>query len=359
MINNFFYKKATFTDSSWAILAFTRFLLAFLVMISLGHLTHLVVFSQYPLLLQKLTELAGKCAVIGFLFISGISIGYSYFNKEEGFLKRRFLRIYPLYFFAALFGIFLQYYFGTHHQFPGVGMKASGQLTSLANLLLLQGIAAITISYNGPLWSISVEFFFYLMVPLLFRIQLRYVYLILICSMIFFTFQESITSEIALYGARMALYAWPFILGFLISAKNKIKVTIPFLIIGTASIIYNDNLMPENLSWLTYVSVVLIVFFSLFVNINLTDKTKRVFNFLGDISYPMYLFHMPLYFLLSYLGLHEAYMFTLLVIIIVVPINYVFDDYLKKIFWKPLIDKIETLIKEFILKRYSNKISEI
>jgi peptidoglycan/LPS O-acetylase OafA/YrhL len=337
----YFYKNPTFTDTTWAILSITRFFLAFIVMISIGHLTHLVHFSNYPLLFQKITSLGGKAAVMGFLFISGISIGYSYYKNEEGFIKRRFLRIYPLYFFAVLFAVFLQYYLGSPYELPGVTMVAAGNLTSLSNFLLLQGIASIDITYNGPLWSISVEFLLYLLVPLLFRFHLRYVFLVLITSMFLFTFQESIISEIELYGFKTAIYAWPFILGFLISAKKQIKYTIPFLIIGTGSIIYNVNLMQDRLCWFTFLSVVLVVFFSIYVNLNLSQRTRKILNFLGTISYPMYLFHIPLYLLLYYFG----------VFIIVIPINYVLDDYLKKVFWKPLVNTIEKQIKDFTSKR--------
>lgn len=349
-MNKIFYNKATFTESTWALLAITRFCLAFIVMIYIGHLSHFVHFSEYPLLFQKITNLGGRAAVLGFLFISGISIGHSYYQKKEGFLKRRFLRIYPLYFFAVLLAVFLQYFIGSPYQLPGVTMVAAGNLTSLANFLLLQGIISIDITYNGPLWSINVEFFLYLMVPLLFRFRLRYVFLVLIASMVLFTFQESFTTNMELYGAKIAIYAWPFILGFLISAKKQIKYTIPFIIIGIISVIYNDNLMPDELCWLTFLVSVLIVFFGMYVNVKLSDKTIKVFNFLGTISYPMYLFHIPLYLLLYYYGIREALFFVFLVIIIVIPLNYILDDYLKKIFWKPLVDNVEKYVTDFKTK---------
>jgi peptidoglycan/LPS O-acetylase OafA/YrhL len=36
--------------------------------------------------------------------ISGISVGHSFNKNKAGFLKRRFLRIYPLYFAEAILG---------------------------------------------------------------------------------------------------------------------------------------------------------------------------------------------------------------------------------------------------------------
>jgi peptidoglycan/LPS O-acetylase OafA/YrhL len=104
--------------------------------------------------------LGGKAAVLGFLLISGISIGHSYYNSQSGFLKRRFLRVYPLYFFAVLFGVFTQYFLGSPYQLPNINMVAAGIGTSIGNFVLLQGIAVNTITNNGPLWSLGVEFFY-------------------------------------------------------------------------------------------------------------------------------------------------------------------------------------------------------
>ena len=86
-------------------------------------------------------------------------------------------------FFNVNFGI-LQYYLGSPYQLPNSNLVSAGIFTSIGNLLLLQGIAVIPIIYNYPLWSLGVECFLYLMVPLLFRLRLRYILVILVISIL-------------------------------------------------------------------------------------------------------------------------------------------------------------------------------
>lgn len=152
--NNSFKLKAT--ESTWAIFAITRFLLAFVVLIH--HIEIYFDFIKGNSKLEFIASFGGKASVLGFLLISGISIGHSFSIKKEGFLKRRFLRIYPLYFFAVLFTVILQYYLGSPYQLPNSNLVSAGIFTSIGNLLLLQGIAVIPIIYNYPLWSLGVEY---------------------------------------------------------------------------------------------------------------------------------------------------------------------------------------------------------
>jgi peptidoglycan/LPS O-acetylase OafA/YrhL len=170
-----FYSTPTFTDSTWAFLAITRFFLAFIVMVSIGHLNNFAVLDGA---LNYISLFGGKTAVMVFLMISGISVGSSFARNQTGFLKRRFLRIYPLYFVAIFGTVILQFYLGSPYLVQNTNFAVSGYLTSIANFLLLQGIVAIDISYNSPVWSLSVEVFLYLMLPLIFNLRLRWIYLI-------------------------------------------------------------------------------------------------------------------------------------------------------------------------------------
>jgi hypothetical protein len=80
-INKYFYKNPTFTESTWALLAFTRFCLSLEVMLSKGHLSN---FADYGDTLNLLSNFGGKTAVFVFLIISGISVGHS-FSKNKAF----------------------------------------------------------------------------------------------------------------------------------------------------------------------------------------------------------------------------------------------------------------------------------
>ena len=149
-----FPMKQRYSPSTWAILAGLRFVLAAIVM-----LAHLHVFVPQPFAFGWVSALGAKAAVLAFLLISGVSIGNSYSLAPNGFLKRRFLRIYPLYFFAVVLAHVLTLTVGSPYQVPGQVLVAAGWKTDLANVFFLQDFFAIPIPYNGPLWSLSVEVF--------------------------------------------------------------------------------------------------------------------------------------------------------------------------------------------------------
>lgn len=126
---------------------------------------------------------------------------------------------------------------------------------------------------------------------------------------------------------------------------------IPLVLLGTFGIYYN-YLMEFVLDKYAFVCFLFSVFFIfLYTKISLSKRTENIFNFLGTNSYPMYLIHISLYLLLYDIGIRESYLFVSLVILLCVPINYIFDDLLKKIFWKPLVNKIEKQISEWKTKK--------
>ncbi len=318
-------------ESSWSILALTRFFLA--TIIFTGHLHFYVLL---PHIIKQYMTLGGKAAVLGFLLISGLSVGNSYINSKVGYFKRRFLRIYPVYFFAVLITVFLQYFLGTPYQLNDITLISAGWLTSIANFLLLQGFASITITYNGPLWSLSVEVFFYLLVPLLFKLQIKFLYLIIVISMACFAVLHYNFS----YGSIALVFAWPWLIGFLLSARNKINAALLLLTLGIVLVGVNKNISGEKLSWVTFSIVSLILFLCIYLNIKLSEPIIKIFNYLGELSYPLYVFHTPVYLVLFYFGFKNAWIYLLCLLIIIVPANHLLDHWLKNIFWKPLINFI-------------------
>lgn len=328
-------KQPNYNESTWSVLAFLRFILASIVLVG-----HLHVFTSLQPCLRDFSSLGGKSAVACFLLISGISIGYSYKTSQNGYFKRRFLRIYPLYFFAVLSAVLLQYYLGSPYKLPGEEMVAAGLSTSIINFFFLQGFASITITYNGPLWSLGVEIFFYAIVPLLFKLKNYAIYVIIFISLFTFSFLRFNL----LYGYIALVWGWPWLIGFLISVRNKILLPVLLLVIGTFAIACNKEIMSEQLSLVTFLSVSTIVIMSILIHYNLSQKVKLVFNYLGELSYPLYLFHLPIFLFLFALGVRDAWQFLVLVVVLIIPINYVFDKFLKNVFWKPLILKLEQLL---------------
>ncbi|RAR60563.1 peptidoglycan/LPS O-acetylase OafA/YrhL [Paraburkholderia unamae] len=124
----------------------------------------------------------GAIGVPIFFVISGYCIHRSHaarlarnplYRPDAGdFLLRRFIRIYPVLFFALLLTFALDSFsanFWPHNERLGdLGLR-----TFAGNLLALQGITVPTYGSNGALWTLSLEIQFYALYPLLFAVRRR------------------------------------------------------------------------------------------------------------------------------------------------------------------------------------------
>lgn len=130
----------------------------------------------------------GHQAVIVFFVLSGFLVGGGVVNKVRdrtfawtSYMVNRVSRLYPVLVVALLAGWGLDYW-GWHllnsaglYTVSGpeavigvINYDASqrlGLIPFLANLFMLQGIAAAPFGTNGPLWSLSMEFWYYLLFP--------------------------------------------------------------------------------------------------------------------------------------------------------------------------------------------------
>jgi peptidoglycan/LPS O-acetylase OafA/YrhL len=317
-----------FTESSWAILAGMRFFLSVIVFV--GHLNQL--FAYVPPTLKVFLPLGGRAAVLGFLLISGISIGHSYIERPAAYFQRRFLRIYPLYFFAVCLTILLIATMGSPYPLPGITMVATHWKTNLANFFFLQGFASITISYNGPLWTLSMEVFYYLLAPLLVRMQMFALVALVLASMLLFAYFPNEW----LFGYGAARYAWPWLIGLIIAVRGPSKTIALVAALGILTTAINKTDTGEALSWFTFAFVAAMVFVA--DRLTIPIKIRRALNFLGEQSYPLYLFHVPLYLALyHFAGIRNAWCLMTATIISVVLLDYVLDHWLKTRFWKPML----------------------
>lgn len=130
-------------------------------------------------LVGSVTELEffrGSSIFVEFFFVlSGFVLTHGYgFRKDlkfTVFMKARFFRLYPLHIF--MFSVFVLLEFGklvaykyagfTFNNIPFTGHTAIGEI--IPNLLLIQSWTPFTehLSYNAPSWSISIEFYLYVL----------------------------------------------------------------------------------------------------------------------------------------------------------------------------------------------------
>jgi len=333
------------TASAWAVLAGLRWCLAGIVM--LLHLEHTFVPSS-PWL-DFIVSFGGKAAVMGFFLISGYSIAHSYGERPDGYFRRRFLRIYPLYCVAVLFTQFVVFITPSPAVcLNGYAYVSAGFLTSVANLLLLQQFIAIPLTYDIPLWTLSIEVFYYLLAPLLYRMPPFALALFIVASMIAFQFP---LANPPLYGYVALVFFWPWLIGFLLGQSRGGPVLPVVLgLLGGVLVFISVKETPEPLSVVTYLVTLGAILTA--TRFNLPSFAQKAANLLGDWSYPLYLFHVPLMiFFFKHFGVRSFPAFLVCVIGSTVLLWYIFDEKLKRWFWIPLVDAIIRLLRALSRKR--------
>jgi len=292
-------------EFNWEILAFTRFLLAFIVLI--GHLskfTDIGVFKYYNFL-------GSFEAILGFLLISGLSIGKSISRNKKSYFKRRMQRIYPVYLSSiALVVILFTQPFSINYV-----------AVILLNVLFLNQ-ALTTSSLVGPAWTLAVEVWLYALAPVFLKLSLKQLYAIIYISFICYCLYTCGRSLYhwnyysgTTYGINLILLAFIWVAGFALAIfpndKKNIAINIGLILaahIGLTILIQAgyryknhelDLLVSEDIPrfvarmlCLTWVYMVVIYNHRI---PSFSSMTTRIFNLLGNISYPLYLIHSSIF----------------------------------------------------------------
>lgn len=127
-------------------------------------------------------------AVSFFFVLSGFVLTYSYSQKKLNYLifcRDRLVRIWP----SSVLSIFLVLTLLPRSLFlPSYASDWSFGFVLVIHLLLLQSlfpIPSVYFGFNAVLWSISVEFFFYLAFPFLIKFRTKFLCIILLILIIF------------------------------------------------------------------------------------------------------------------------------------------------------------------------------
>ena len=286
----------------------------------------------------------GYLAVDFFFVLSGFVIGYAYDDRWDkmntwSFFKRRLIRLHPMVIFGTLFGA-LMFYFGSCADFPLINqtpwymvllvMSWCFTMIPLPNTMDIRGWAE-TNPLNGPAWSLQWEYIANILYALVVRrfskvalaicVAVFAVMTVILCLNIDVTgFLEernwacytvvggwSTTPGQLQVGLTRLLY--PFFCGLLLSRMQwLIKVRggfwwcsllilvllcMPWMGIGTEGDARWTNGLYEAFS--------IIVCFPLIVAMgagsSVMGKSKAINQFLGEISYPLYITHYPLIYM--------------------------------------------------------------
>jgi len=248
-----------------------------------------------------------------FFILSGFVMILAYGGKAnisvKDFLKRRLARIYPVYFLALvlLLTVYLLFYKSSHFK------------EFLLNLSLLQSwYPGFALSFNFPAWSLSVEVFFYLCFPFIFNYcyknfsfstRVVLVSIVFALSQVvlhwlphsgFFTGHPEKLHDLMYYLPPMHLNEFLVgnITGIYFLQKMKLRnydLHILVLVVLLVCLLkFNPGVNYHN-GMLAFVFVPLLLFLSANKGIITTVFRKRIFVFLGEISYGIYILQPPIF----------------------------------------------------------------
>lgn len=258
--------------------------------------------------------LSGHVFVMVFFVLSGLVISFSAERmvpfSPRAFMWRRFARVWPLHaaILFAMLGMHLMLWINSGQSVSEYFVGDHSLTSFVASLLLVHDMGYYEdVVWNGPSWSISVEFYAYVVFAALFarigaKAWIGYVAVLLVALAV-----------IASFGGLAGVpYSWRFfycLLGFFTGAllfRTIANKPIPDyapsrvalwqgLLIG--AFILSLQFYEENrwLIYLLYPAIVLIVTELAFDRGWLEGLfSSRPFQFLGLISYAAYLSHIPL-----------------------------------------------------------------
>ena len=250
-----------------------------------------------------------------FFVLSGYVISYNYFTliktKElRTYLIKRFSRLYPLLFYSTVILLFLEIIMNTFFvRFLNTPESINSLLYQTLDTLTFMNSTPIFgsgLGMNYPSWSISSEMISYIMFGFLtiftrkeksHRYYLTLILLsilILINKKLFFGIDISFVRGILSFSIGVLIHKFPF---KSLNIPNYLDFLVPLLIIGTMFLI---NRTSGSYNTIHSVITLNIVFY---LSIHILLKTKGIitrildsisFQFLGKISYSIYLNHVLL-----------------------------------------------------------------
>jgi peptidoglycan/LPS O-acetylase OafA/YrhL len=243
----------------------------------------------------------GNKGVDFFFIISGYVFAYVYLvdNKKislKFFFINRFARLYPLHFLTLIVVLLLQFYSIKSYDNYLVHLY-NDTYHFFLNLFFISGWGLEKgLSFNGPIWSVSIEIIIYfLFFFLIINIKKnRILKSILIVSALIFV--RKLSSDITLQYINKNLLSCGilFFEGVLVHyLVNKIREKKIIFIIGIILLIFS---VIGNFKIYIFLPSVLIIFLS-FENL-IKVKMSSIFSFLGNLTYGTYLWHLPLQILM-------------------------------------------------------------
>ena len=243
----------------------------------------------------------GNYGVPMFWAISGFVFAFVYLDKKKEitgkkFFINRFSRLYPLHFATLMIVTLLQII-----NYKSLGNFQIYQLNDIyhffLNLFFISGWGfEKSYSFNGPIWSVSVELIFYMLffISIIYLNKYKIKYALLIYLLLLIVDKTEIdggdASVMALFVDCGKLFFSGILVFFIYEKVNK---KLYLLLLSVILILFS---FVGNFKIFLFFPSVLLLFVALEIFIH--EKFKKIFEFFGNITYAMYLLHIPVQILI-------------------------------------------------------------
>ena len=295
----------------------------------------------------------GNRGVDFFFIISGFVFAYVYLNERKFtnlkvFFINRFARLYPLHFLTLIVIALLQFY--SDKNFNNYLIHIFNDIYHfILNLFFVPAWGFEKgLSFNGPIWSVSVEIIVYFM--FFFLIINIKKYRLLISTLIVFIFilsqklfGDNFLNFINLNLINCIILFFEGVLVYYLSKKIRNQKYLFFL-----GLIFFAISVTGNVKFYALFPSILLIFLS-FENF-IIGRLSVFFSFLGNLTYGTYLWHVPIQIILMIILKINNYDWS------IISSKVFFLIYLLTVFLTSIVSYFfyERLTRNYLKKLYSN-----
>ena len=298
----------------------------------------------------------GFAGVDVFFVISGFLMTGIIFNGLETnsfsivrFFIARANRIIPALFFLCLSLFIISWLFLTPLDFKIINKHIASSLGFFSNILYWKEVGYFDANANQKwllhTWSLSVEWQFYILYPLVIVFLRKFISLKAIKLMILtFAFLGFFLASILTFLKPEPAYyllptrSWEMLFGgvaylFPFSIKEHKKRWVE--LIGITLVLYSYFFISKDMPWPGYLALLPVLGTFLIIQAQRQQSfftTNRVFKYLGKWSYSIYLWHWPLVVALNYFSLPRGFIYIALILSIL--LGYLSYKYIEVIKFK-------------------------
>lgn len=303
--------------------------------------------------------------ISGFLITSIIKQEIEENNFSFGnFYKKRVLRLAPAYFLVLAVTTIVMSFLAAPNDFMAYIKSALYSSGFIANIYMWQNLGGYFSSSANMtpllhLWSLGIEEQFYLIWPIVLILLTKFIpkfrFILIIIAIILSIVVSQIIANIA---PSIAYFLLPFrafelligaAIAFIPIRKNSLVCSNLASILGLALIIYSaltfseKTVFPGVNALLPCLGTALIIYFCRDGIIQKALSIKPM-NFIGKISYPLYLWHWPLIVFLNYYYIEINFLVGTLTFILTLLLSWLTFEFVEKKFIKYKTSKTSNVI---------------